>query len=238
MTLISWIFVDPPSIDRQRYRMDDQGTNQQAESKHSQTGLERSLILVTLAAWLLADLSQRANLVDHIPLAITAIGALTGAAFGAWVSLRIYRKLTREPSGRVAQAIILYPLVTLLIGTYAARFVVETVAFAGITPSAVEQEARVINLDTNWKDKAGVSLGDGTREIDIRIDRELYSNLQPWRWPGRDCLSVRVETGRGGLRRIVTPNYFEKAWGVKHYVLCGWNSIDPTSAFQPMPTVG
>lgn len=56
----------------------------------------------------------------------------------------------------------------------------------------------------------------GTRRITVNVAQDLYGKLDPYRARGRDCLVFTMQIGRGGVRRIVVPNAFDK------YVT--WNS--------------
>lgn len=187
-----------------------------------------SLIFGTIAVLLFAGFFQRTALVDHIPVWATALGAMSGCALGSWLSFRIYRKGPRQATARMVLALVGLPICGIFLGTYVARSAVETAAFAGVRTTSSEVLGGVVDKDTKWKDKAGVLIGTGGREIDVRVTPDVYSSLEPWRAPGRDCLRVPIETGRWGYRRAIVPNYLDHAWDTERFQMCpGYKGARP-----------
>jgi hypothetical protein len=176
-------------------------------------------------------LLQRANLVDPSPVWTTGLGAVVGFSIGAWLSVRVYRNAGENLSRRQMLGLFALPLLAIFFGTFSARFLFEAAAFGGIDGPSVNALGTVASKDTKWQNKATISLGPNGRHVQVRTAPELYSTLEPWRSPGRDCLKLTIETGRWGVRRVILPNYLDRAWGLEHYQPCPATRVDPLRTF-------
>ncbi|HSG34769.1 MAG TPA: hypothetical protein VLA37_09550, partial [Sphingomonadaceae bacterium] len=108
----------------------------------------------------------------------------------------------------------------LFFAIFLARTAYEELKFRGAQTTSTFEEATVFDKDTRWKRSAGVTFGPNTRDIFVRIDADVYSSLDPWRRPGRDCLLLEVQTGRDGVRRAIGPNFLEPALGIDSHRIC------------------
>ncbi|MBC8037583.1 MAG: hypothetical protein H7X89_10250 [Rhizobiales bacterium] len=107
-------------------------------------------------------------------------------------------------------------------GAYYARLAIETIAFAGartiyvVTPARVEGKGAG-RLFNQWAYIVPVS---GARRLKINVTPELYARLDPYRSRGRDCLLIKVTTGRWGFRRTLLPGAFDEGLGIDRLIPC------------------
>ena len=177
--------------------------------------------LLSLA--LALDLGERATLVDPIAPEITIASVAVSVAAGVWLGLNVKPPAYMGQLRRTIAQIGL-PIIFAVAGSFLARVAVETVAFAGLKPSDGPITAFVTNKASGkWGQRSAfVSFGLGTREVEIPITSALDDQLQPWRAPGRDCLSLTVETGRWGIRRTMLPRkFFDDPYDTDRYRPCG-----------------
>jgi hypothetical protein len=186
-----------------------------SESKRAFSPKEGKLLLAVGCAWLLMGIFKDSSLIDPIPLPLTLIAAPVGFGFGAWVSGRIIRR----NAGNLV-AIIAMPILALLFATFLARTTYEELKFRGAQTTSAMEMAKVLSKDSKWKRSAVVTFGNNTRDISVPINTQLYSSLEPWRKPGRDCLQLRVQTGRDGVRRVISPNLLASPLDLDHYQRC------------------
>lgn len=179
-------------------------------------------LLLVIALVLVLDLGERANLVDPIPLPITLASGAAFFAAGVWLSLKLRPPAYYGPVSR-AMARIAAPIFALAIGTFLARTAVEAAAFAGLHPVGTPSEALVTGKGSQkWgQHSVTVSFGPAARDIDVEVAADLFDRLEPYRAPGRDCLTLSIETGRWGIRRTMLPRrFFDEPVGADQYVQC------------------
>jgi hypothetical protein len=172
---------------------------------------------------------KRSTLVDPID---PRLRFLCGSAFfglGAWWSWRLSKLKSAQPGWTRMAGLLAIPIFAIFIGTYFARAAVGFVAFAGLNPPVTTEEAHV--TDFRYGRYGGyfatASLGPGAREFEMKISSELYDALDPWRQPGRDCIVIRVQTGRAGIRRTMLPNLlFDEPISLDHYRNCSGRPSD------------
>lgn len=174
----------------------------------------------TIAAIILPMLFHRGALVDPIPFAFTALGAIVGFGLGVLANIRL-AKFTPDSGYRKVIGLCLVPIALLFAGTYYVRLAVETAAFLGFPATTSRVTTPVTGMGTSRKwPTYWAHVQPGGRELEVKVSYELYSQLDPYRWPGRDCLSLEVETGRGGIRRTQLPALFDAGLGEQHLVPC------------------
>lgn len=171
---------------------------------------------------LIADaIFHRSALVDPIPTIWTIIGVCIGIAFGGFCGVALVKDQTHSSSEtkRIFVAIGIV-ISAVFLGSYLARTAYEIRNFVGISPDRMQFAANVTGLESKYEFAAKVVHQSG-RSIFIDVDADLFSALEPYRHPGRDCLLLPVEIGRGGVRRFVVPaKLFDDSLGIENLVEC------------------
>ena len=197
------------------------------ESPQKRTPAQRkeAAIFVAVLVLLFTNmLLQRATLVDHLDPAINILSGIVGLAFGLWMAYRLSKMPSAQTGARRSIGLAVLPILIIFIGTSLARVATLELAFVGYDPAIQTVEAKVTDFrrGTKWPGRyASFKVDDNSREIEVKVTADLYDSLDPWRSPGRDCLIIQVQQGRGGLRRTVVPNLsFDEPLGVEHYRRC------------------
>jgi hypothetical protein len=174
----------------------------------------------TLAAIILPMLLHRGTLLDPIPFAYSVIGAALGFALGI-AAVMFLVKFRSDDGFRTWIGLGILPFMLLFAATYYVRLAVETVAFAGFPATVSHIAAPVTGMGTSRKwPTYWAHVRPGGRELEVKVSYELYAQLDPYRSPGRDCLSLEVETGRGGIRRTEIPALFDAGIGEERLSPC------------------
>jgi hypothetical protein len=185
---------------------------------------KQAAILVAILVLLFANLFlQRATLVDQLSLGVTLLSGLGGLALGLWMSVRLSKMPSTQSETRRIIGLAGIPIFSIFIGTYFARTAAAELAFVGYSPAIQVVEATVIDFRTGRKwpgHYASFKIDNDSREIEAKVSSGVYANLDPWRSPGRDCLLIEVQRGRGSLRRTILPNAFDEALGIDRYRRC------------------
>ncbi|MEO7739214.1 MAG: hypothetical protein ABIS10_07955 [Novosphingobium sp.] len=113
-----------------------------------------------------------------------------------------------------------FPFVMIFIGLYVANLAFEFCAFYNFPTTTTQVKAKVVYVNNKQQNQADVDFGIGAGDTNVWINHDLYAKLQPWKFPGRDCLLLSVQTGRWGLRRVLFPNFFDRPLGMERYRLC------------------
>lgn len=166
---------------------------------------------------------QRMVLVDPPPIIVPIGFAIAGLVLGIWGSRSFNRARPDRQTGRDRLTLVAIPLLAAFAGSYLAYFALATIAFDSDHSTRLDVVAQVVGKDNGRKGprSAKVRLGPESREISIPVDSALYGKLDPYRSPGRDCLLLRIERSRSGVRRAIIPNLtLDKAWGVERYRRC------------------
>jgi hypothetical protein len=183
---------------------------------------ERAIVVSVLLVLLAIACLQRRHLLNHIDPYLTFAGGIAGLLLGLCCALLLRNVPTQQSEFRRAVGYLTIVALGIPIGTYLARELVETVAFFAVSPHATVIEAPVLRKRRGryWGHTATFVENDEGREVDVNVTSELYERLQPYSAPARDCLVIRVETGRYGLRRSSLPNFFDAPFGVEHFRRC------------------
>lgn len=120
------------------------------------------------------------------------------------------------------------PCLGAVTGSYAARSMYEFKAFYGYETTPILINFLVKGKSSRHSLTASVTafkILDGVkiegREVKVEIDETLYANLEPYRQPGRDCLSLPAQIGRNGVRRLILPAaWFDEPIGIGHLSRC------------------
>lgn len=178
------------------------------------------VILALIAVGMVPFLFHRGALIDHI-LAVYTIGAaLTGAVFGCFLSAWVGPLTLRESGFRGILLILAIPIIAIVIATFYARMVVETIAFTGVNATISELKAPITGKNAKWSASFDLAPEPGSRTMIVRVTSEAYAQAEPYRQPGRDCLLVKIETGRGGVRRMLVPNLLDASIEADRVVPC------------------
>ena len=166
---------------------------------------------------------DRTRLTDPMHPLLFVFCVVAGIGIGVWLSIVVASAVTKM--GRdfsMASVIFAIPLFSCFICYYCARVAVEVAYFTGQTPLHSEIKAEVIRkgIGRYGSRSATVFPYPNAKEVYVNIDRELYAKLDPWKSPGRDCLKLHMETGRGGLNRVIVPNLVDNSLGVERLVPC------------------
>lgn len=176
----------------------------------------------------LFDTVHGSQLVDPVPtglwLGFVAIGLVP-------VLGMIFLIATRASAigAKAYLAMTLIALVTILALSYASRLAYEAIGFTAVTPGEAALTGPIIDMSQgkNLNDIATVKLGPDTRELRVYISRDLYNRLDAHRHPGRDCMTLTVQTGRYGIRRAMLPATFVDPITADRVTPCpGYFSID------------
>lgn len=197
--------------------------NQTSKTLRRRTKREGFVSLGIITALFALMMLQRTTLVDPIDYRVTFLSGVTFFGVAAWWSLRLSDVDTGQPEWKKTLGRLVLPVLAIFVGTYLARAAVGVVAFAGVhTPfSPVKAHVTDFRSGKYGAHYATVSLGPDTREFEIKVSSELFQALDPWRQPGRDCIVLGIQKGRGGIRRTLSPNLsFDAPVGIDHYRVC------------------
>ena len=183
----------------------------------------RSSILGLAAMIVIVELCfHRSALIEPIEPILRIIGIATGGALGFYFS----RWLASQPSPAIRDwrfylGIAAFPLFGLGVGSYSMRTFFEMRMFYAFDTQPAQMSMKVIDISSNNGFSATVRARDGARDVKVEIDGNLYANLEPYRFPGRDCLSLPVQIGRNGVRRLMLPaTLFDEPLGIGHLSRC------------------
>jgi hypothetical protein len=191
-------------------------------------------VSLSFLALILAEYGLRRHaLIDPIPPALLAGSILVGAGIGTCAGVLMAR-LPSPPGDdfRMGIAIFFFPFLFAFGTAYQAYLAAELAHFYAYPVTRYEDNAKVIGMDRSRYGNrfAYVSLGPSLLDTQVRIDDAVYTKLDPWRAPGRDCLRVEVETGRNGVRRMVLPSAFDDPFGLGRLVPCAGRYPETESA--------
>jgi len=183
-----------------------------------------------LAVIILLELTcRRSALVMPMPQAWRFAGVFMGAAFGCWFGYWLSHQPKAKQGGwRIYLAIAATPLFGAAIGSHAARTIYEVAAFFVFDAKPSQMSVAVNGMSSRRGFSATVQgyqfrqrLLVDAREVHVEIDGTLYANLEPYRHPGRDCLSLPIQIGRNGVMRFVLPAaWFDEPLGIGHLTSC------------------
>lgn len=184
------------------------------EIANKPSNIKRYMILLAFVTPMIADLIfHRSALVTSIPYVWTLTGIIIGLAFGgccSWVIAEL-GPMDGKEFGHLF-TICLLPIFGAFLGTFGARTVFEATSFWGYQSEKAEMLAEVKSIGSKRGYTAEIEAYPGARNIWVDVDSDLYSRLDPYRQPGRDCLLLPVEIGRNGVRRFVIPaRFFDKS---------------------------
>ncbi|UKK85660.1 hypothetical protein L7H23_06010 [Sphingopyxis sp. BSN-002] len=170
-------------------------------------------------------------LVDPPPDILRAAAAAVGLTFGILAARSLMSRPNLEVGLRQILAFIVLPLLAATAGSYYARLAYEMAMFVGREPVSYSQWVVVKGIDGAGRRSLNYSATvlplDGSREITVPIDEDLYFELEPYREPGRDCLILEGETSSSGIRRVHVPTkLLDTLIGMRQYRPCATAPAD------------
>lgn len=183
--------------------------------------------LATLVLLAVQYATHRGALVEPVGrgvwLAANAIGLLAGGAIGWWWWRRSGTFVPRRGEGD-GVVLVAAPLLCLLLANYEARAAYEWLNFVGARAAPSERWMPVHIYTDQRARRAYVEAHPGARRINVRLDPPLMATLRGRPAGERACLRVPVETGRGGVVRVMLPGSFDPSWGVDRWAPCDANN--------------
>lgn len=194
---------------------------QSSNQRKVKLGPIKKCVVVILALAIIAPiLFRRSELVDPIPFGITFFAALISFTAGIYIFVWLKRRSTVSMDFRNYIGMLALPFFCVFAGTYYARLFVETIAFLDVNAVHNQVVAPVVMKSGRRTFWASVVPDPTARTLQINVTEELYSRLDPYRSPGRDCIVIDVETGRRGIRRTQLPTAFDTGFGLDRLVSC------------------
>ena len=144
-------------------------------------------------------------LVETIAPALNAVGIGIGVCGGLWLSYLLSKAGDNGQPLRKLIAMATFPFLGALVGAYSARLAQEIYAFTNVPERQYRQLAVVESKQSRYRYTASVVATDGNRLIEVRVTPALYQTLDPYRQRGTQCLDLRGEIGRAGIRRVGVP---------------------------------
>jgi len=154
---------------------------------------------------ILAVFADPDGLVDRVPILYAIVTGVLGFGCGLYAVVRLQPRLETQ-GWRGYVAVVALPLIAIFFALRLGRFAFETAAFAGFAASASTVEAPFVGMSSGKSGSHGdVKIDPTSREIRVSVTGDLYARLDAHRYPGRDCLTLTVQTGRFGVRRALIP---------------------------------
>ena len=177
-----------------------------------------ALIVVGLAV--LTVLTDSDGLVDRVPILYAIATGLLGFGGGLYGAYQLLPQLETQ-GWRGYVAVITLPLLAVYFASEMGRFAFEKAAFAAFQPSEIAVEAPFVDMSSGRSGPhAYVKIGPTSRRIRVSVTGDLYARLDAFRYPGRDCLTLKVQTGRFGVRRALIPAPLSGGFGTEQFHPC------------------
>ena len=178
--------------------------------------------IAVLFATLLNEALQSTNLVDHIPLSATILAGASGAALGFWVGTAFLEADQNRPIITKFLAFLFVPGLFFAAGTHTARSVFTVVAFAGAETTVTNADLKIVGRSRRgngliYNARLDLRLTQETRQIRILVTDKLRLRAGARPQARKHFIRLRMETGRWGYRRVITPNYFDEPIGLQNY---------------------
>ena len=183
-------------------------------------------VILVLAILFSLAFVQRATLLDRMPWPITAFSVIFGLVLGAWSGDTLSRSPRLKDDWRRLLLIFGIPIAAIVAATFLARSIISFSAFAAFEPqqSTILGKVDDIRHSRGGTLHASLNFGPQFRDTEIKVTDGLYDTLEPHRFPGRDCILLRMETGRWGYRRVRMPNLVtDEPVGRGNYIRCAEN---------------
>jgi hypothetical protein len=182
------------------------------------------LLLIALALFTF----DRANLGDPLPGIVMFIGGGGGALY-AYLAFAETAALQPDQHGfRMILAGFGLAVAGIMAGVVLVQSLALRAAFVGvsskpvITALEVEDRHRMRRKRlSSSRYQLTVRLPGAERDLRVMVDRALYEKVGPRPSPGEHCISLPVDQGRWGIRRVWAPNFFDTPISMASYRLCG-----------------
>lgn len=180
----------------------------------------QSLKWLALFGIVVALASHADGLVDRVPALYAIVIGLLGFGGGIYAAVRLQTRFETQ-GWRGYLATFVLPFMMLIIFARLGRLAFEAIAFSGVPPSGVTIAAPIIDMSSRkLGTHASIKIDPSSREIRVSVTQDLYERMDAYRFPGRDCLTLIVQTGRFGIRRAVVPAPFDQGIGVEKLRPC------------------
>jgi hypothetical protein len=148
------------------------------------------------------------------------VTGVLGFGGGLYAVFRLQPRLEKQ-GWRGYVVVVALPFMALFIASLLDRFAFETVAFVAFAPSEITVEAPIVDMTSGKSGPhADVKIDPISREIRVSVTSDLYARLDAYRFPGRDCLTLTVQTGRFGVRRALIPAPLSGGLGLEQLHPC------------------
>ncbi|MDX2211531.1 MAG: hypothetical protein SFV20_14370 [Sphingopyxis sp.] len=152
---------------------------------------------------------DRAVLVDPMPIWATVLASIVGSAVG----IRLILAIAESPQSsaaplRFALTAIFLPIFMAIFFNHPARLVYEAIAFTGIAPQKVRQEAVIVGKSQSRRipiRRLEIQFGSRGRSIAVPATDSAYFAAEPYHAPGAQCILMNVHQGRFGIKRVLVP---------------------------------
>lgn len=197
-----------------------------------------ALVLVGVTLLFLESEWHGNALVKRPPQALWLVALAIGGILGIGLSLFLARRVKEKLTFRNYLGLFAVPFICAAMSSYYLRRAVEAYAFVGVSPAERIVLVPVIRSSTRRHVRVTVQPDSLSREVDVSTSYELADRMQLYHKPGRDCLRLKMQTGRSGIARWVLPGAFEKAVDVFALTSCASRvEITPPPAV-PQPPQG
>lgn len=155
-----------------------------------------------------------------MPLAYAIAFDAAGLVAGLYFVWRMQDQLkSRGASGYLA--VIGMPVMTIVAASFGGRALYEAIGFTGVTPTDITVNAPVVDMTSGRSGRrAIIKVDPASREIWVDVTSGLFSRLDAYRHPGRDCLKLHVQAGRFGIRRAIVPGFLNDDVDVDRFGAC------------------
>ena len=178
------------------------------------------LALTSGGLTLLTVFANPDGLVDRVPIPYAIVTGVLGFGGGLYAVVRLQRRLETQ-GWRGYVAVIALPLIAVFFASRLGRLAFETAAFVGFASSANPVEAPFVGMSSGKSGPHGyVKVDPTSREIWVSVTGDLYAGLDAHRYPGRDCVTLTVQTGRFGVRRALIPAPLSEGLGSERLHPC------------------
>jgi hypothetical protein len=183
---------------------------------------------VFLLIALVVVLLEPSKLGDPIPLTLTIVGGGVGAVLGCLAAAEVAGLSGLLGGGRTLLVMAGMVLTGLIAGVALTEPVAIRAAFIGVSPEARMTDLEVVGSyrtsKRQWKSPMRYSLtlrlSDADERLSVDVTQALYDEVGPQPASGEHCIRLPVETGRLGLRRVLTRGASEPRLDLSFHRRC------------------
>lgn len=187
-----------------------------------------AVFVVFVLIALVVVLLEPSKLGDPIPLTLTILGGGVGAVLGCLAAAEIAGLSGLLGGGRTLLMMASMILAGLVAGVALTEPVAIRAAFIGMTTEGRMTDLEVVGSyrtsERQWKSPTRHSLilrlPDAEERLSVDVTQALYDVVGPQPAPGEHCIRLRVETGRWGLRRVLSRGASEPRLDLSFHRRC------------------